>query len=170
MREAALARAGLPAGSRSPLADAESQEWLEALRGSGPAREDATARPHGLLLRAARFAVSRRRLTLAPLPDTELDDVALQAADDALVAVLSKLDDSWGASRFTTWARKFSLLEAAVKLRRGVRRDCECRCSPRGGASPCSRAPRHNPSEMTLDRHDRHDEQDLAPDEEGHRE
>ena len=48
----------------------------------------------------------------------ELDDLALQAADDALVAVLAKLDDFRGASRFTTWAYKFALLEAGVRLRR----------------------------------------------------
>jgi RNA polymerase sigma-70 factor (ECF subfamily) len=42
----------------------------------------------------------------------------MQAADDALMAVLSKLDDFRGASRFTTWAYKFALLEAGVKLRR----------------------------------------------------
>jgi RNA polymerase sigma-70 factor, ECF subfamily len=35
-----------------------------------------------------------------------------------MVAVLAKLDDFRGESRFTTWAYKFALLEAAVKLRR----------------------------------------------------
>jgi RNA polymerase sigma-70 factor (ECF subfamily) len=48
----------------------------------------------------------------------ELDDLAVQAADDALVAVLAKLDDYRGASRFTTWVYKFALLEAGVKVRR----------------------------------------------------
>jgi RNA polymerase sigma-70 factor (ECF subfamily) len=42
----------------------------------------------------------------------------MQAADDALTAVLAKLDSFRGASRFTTWAYKFALLEAGVKLRR----------------------------------------------------
>jgi RNA polymerase sigma-70 factor (ECF subfamily) len=42
----------------------------------------------------------------------------MQAADDALVAVLAKLDHYRGASRFTTWAYKFALLEAGVRLRR----------------------------------------------------
>ena len=42
----------------------------------------------------------------------------LEAADDALVSVLDRLGDFRGASRFTTWAYKFALLEAAVKLRR----------------------------------------------------
>ena len=48
----------------------------------------------------------------------ELEDLATQAADDALMAVLAKLDDYRGASRFTTWAYKFALLEAGVKVRR----------------------------------------------------
>ena len=41
-------------------------------------------------------------------------------ADDALVAILRKLDDYRGDSRFTTWAYKFALLEASVKLRRSA--------------------------------------------------
>lgn len=48
----------------------------------------------------------------------EQDDLAQHSADDALVAVLRKLDSFRGESRFTTWAYKFALLEAAVKLRR----------------------------------------------------
>ena len=42
----------------------------------------------------------------------------MQATDDALAAVLAKLDTFRGASRFTTWAYKFVLLETAVRLRR----------------------------------------------------
>ena len=103
---------------RDALPDAESRGWLRALRGEGPERERAIARLHELLLRAARFEVGRRRATLPHLGGRDFDDIALQSADDALVAVLSKLEDYRGASRFTTWAYKFALLEAAVKLRR----------------------------------------------------
>jgi RNA polymerase sigma-70 factor (ECF subfamily) len=71
-----------------------------------------------LLLRAARFEVSRRRAALPHLRGDDFDDLAMQSADDALVAVLSKLDSYRGESKFTTWAYKFALLEAAVKLRR----------------------------------------------------
>src|SRR3954467_12996797 len=42
----------------------------------------------------------------------------MQAANDALLAILAKLDTFRGASRFTTWAYKFVLLEAGVKARR----------------------------------------------------
>jgi len=98
--------------------DYESQAWLAALRASGSEREAATARLHDLLLRAARFETSRRRDSLARIGAAELDDLAHQAAADALVAVLRKLDSFRGDSRFTTWAYKFALLEAGVKLRR----------------------------------------------------
>ena len=106
------------ATSEPDRAQADSRAWLAALRSPGVAREEAIARLHELMLRAARFEVSRRRAALSHVRGEELDDLALQAADDALVAVLAKLDDYRGASRFTTWAYKFALLEAGVRLRR----------------------------------------------------
>jgi RNA polymerase sigma-70 factor, ECF subfamily len=101
----------------TPL-DEESRAWLSSLRAEGPAKDEAVARLHALLLRAARFEVSRRRPTLPHLRGDDLDDIANQAADDALMSVLRRLDDFRGASRFTTWVYKFALLEAAVKLRK----------------------------------------------------
>jgi RNA polymerase sigma-70 factor, ECF subfamily len=98
--------------------DVESREWLRSLRGEGADRDHAIGRLHALLLRAARFEVARRRPTLPHLRGDELDDIALEAADDALMSVLRRLDDFRGASRFTTWVYKFALLEAAVKLRK----------------------------------------------------
>ena len=100
----------------SPMSDSDA--WLDALRGSGPVYDQAVESLHELLLRAARFEVSRRRAALGHVRGDELDDVATQAADDALMAVLAKLDEFRGASRFTTWAYKFALLEAGVRLRR----------------------------------------------------
>jgi RNA polymerase sigma-70 factor (ECF subfamily) len=105
--------------AREPVSmDAESQDWLRDLRGEGAVRDAASARLHTLLLRAARFEVARRRPTLPHLRGNELDDIAHEAADDALMNVLARLDDFRGASRFTTWAYKFALFEAAVKLRK----------------------------------------------------
>jgi RNA polymerase sigma-70 factor, ECF subfamily len=102
-----------------PLSTASPADlWLSALRSSGPERERAIALLHGLLLRGARFELSRRRAALSHVRGEELEDIATQAADDALMAVLGKLDDFRGASRFTTWAYKFALLEAGVRLRR----------------------------------------------------
>jgi RNA polymerase sigma-70 factor, ECF subfamily len=93
--------------------DGDSETWVAALGGApGPSRDAAVARLHALLLRAARFELRRRGA------HADVDDLAVQAANDALVAVLAKLDSYRGQSRFTTWAYKFALLEASVKSRR----------------------------------------------------
>jgi RNA polymerase sigma-70 factor (ECF subfamily) len=112
----AMQRAMEDRGAVSPAREAEA--WMASLRAEGPARDEAIGRLHELLLRAARFELSRRRAALSYVRGEELDDLATQAADDALMAVLSKLDTYRGVSRFTTWAYKFALLEAGVKLRR----------------------------------------------------
>jgi RNA polymerase sigma-70 factor (ECF subfamily) len=98
--------------------DEESRRWLDELRAEGATKDAAVARLHAVLLRAARFEVARRRPTLPHLRGDELDDIAVEAADDALMSVLRRLDDFRGASKFTTWVYKFALLEAAVKLRK----------------------------------------------------
>jgi RNA polymerase sigma-70 factor, ECF subfamily len=112
-------RSSLPTVAPAPSAlDPESREWLDSLRGSGRERDAAIERLHALLLGAARFEVARRRPTLPHLRGGDLDDIANLAADDALVSVLRRLDDFRGDSRFSTWAYKFALYEAAVKLRK----------------------------------------------------
>jgi RNA polymerase sigma-70 factor (ECF subfamily) len=125
----------------------DSRAWLNALRLPGPERDEAVTALHELLLRAARFEVSRRRGALSYVRGEELEDVALQAADDALVAVLAKLDDYRGASRFTTWAYKFALLETSVRLRRRAWQEREVLLEPEAwplvadaGDSPHSQA------------------------------
>jgi RNA polymerase sigma-70 factor (ECF subfamily) len=124
--------------------DAESREWLAALRSADEGtRADAVGRLHALLLRAARFEVHRRAGRVGHVSGPQLDDLAQQSADDALVAVLAKLDRYRGESRFTTWAYKFALLEAGVKMRRRAWHDREVSLEPAGwpvladpGASP----------------------------------
>jgi RNA polymerase sigma-70 factor, ECF subfamily len=106
----------LPAAIAPPIDDA-SREWLRALRADGATRDEAIARLHALLLRAARFEAARRRGRLPHLRD-ELEDIAHEAAGDALISVLARLDDFRGDSRFTTWVYKFALLETAAKLRK----------------------------------------------------
>jgi RNA polymerase sigma-70 factor, ECF subfamily len=109
----------------TPALDPDTVEWLRDLRGNGARHEDSVARLHALLLRASRFEVRRREASLPYLRGSDLDDLAMQAADDALVSVLARLDDFRGASRFSTWAYKFALLEAAVKMRTRAWQDRE---------------------------------------------
>jgi RNA polymerase sigma-70 factor, ECF subfamily len=95
-----------------------SRELYERLGGGGRDREAAVGELHALLLKAARFELNRRRDSLPHLRGDDHEDLAQQSADDALLAVLRKLGEFRGESRFTTWAFKFALLEAGVKARR----------------------------------------------------
>ncbi len=106
------------------------EEWHLDLDAQGPRREEAVARLHGILLRAARFEVFRRSGALPQLSAVELDELAQEAADDAAVSVLRRLGDFRGESSFRTWAYKFALLEAAVKVRRRAWRDREVTLEP----------------------------------------
>lgn len=97
----------------------DGSEQLHArLSRRGPDREAAVVELHALLLKAARFEVNRRRDSLPHLHGDDHESLAQQSADDALMAVLAKLGQFRGESRFTTWAYKFALLEAGVKARR----------------------------------------------------
>lgn len=92
--------------------------WVERLSTAGAERDAALADLHALLLGAARFEVSRRFAASPQLRGGDQDDLAQQSANDALVSILRKLDDFRGESRFTTWAYKFALYEAATKVRK----------------------------------------------------
>ena len=104
-----------PAGPADRLPDPDSRAWLSRLRANGAERDRALAELHVLLLGAARFALSRRSWQVGR---EGFEDLATQAADDALVAVLGRLDDYRGESRFTTWAWKFAFYEACAAVRR----------------------------------------------------
>jgi RNA polymerase sigma-70 factor (ECF subfamily) len=70
---------------------------------------------HALLVGAARFALNRR---VSQLGREGIADLAVQAANDALVSILDRLEEYRGESRFTTWAWKFAFYEACVAIRK----------------------------------------------------
>jgi len=121
-----------PAGDADPrvVRDQESSEWLRDLRADGHRREDAVARLHALLLRGARYTIARQRTLLPQFWESDLEQLALESADDATVAVLARLDDFRGESRFTTWAYKFAFLDATSKLRQRAWRGREIPTEP----------------------------------------
>jgi RNA polymerase sigma-70 factor, ECF subfamily len=90
---------------------------MAGLRGSGVQRDSAVAELRDLLLRVARFECERRR-GLLRVRGPELEDIAQQAANDALVSIMAKLDEFRGESRFTTWAYKFVMFEVSTKIGR----------------------------------------------------
>ncbi len=85
--------------------------------GSGSEYDEAVARLHELLLRVTRFEVRRRRGQL-PIAGPELDDLAHQAAADAVIGVVAKVAQFRGESRFSTWACKFAIFEVSTKIGR----------------------------------------------------
>ena len=80
-----------PAGLPTAHLDEESAAWLSRL---GTERRERSGRPSASCTRClVRIALSevRRRAASTPVTGPELDDVAHQAADDAMIAILAKL-------------------------------------------------------------------------------
>jgi RNA polymerase sigma-70 factor (ECF subfamily) len=98
--------------------DADSQRWVEQLRIGHPRYQQTVAALHDVLRRVTSFELSRRRRQLRSISGPEFDDLAQQAADDALVNVLERLDEFRGLSRFTTWAYTFAMFEVSAKVAR----------------------------------------------------
>lgn len=98
--------------------DQESAGWIRDLGAEGPTREAASGRLHAVLLRVARAESGRRRAGLPDRALEEVEDLCVQAANDALLAILRKLPEFRGAARFTTWACKFVIFEISTRLRR----------------------------------------------------
>jgi RNA polymerase sigma-70 factor, ECF subfamily len=98
--------------------DQESRRWVSGLREGNPHRDQTIVALHALLLRVARHQVQQRKVGLGEVAGPELDDLAQQAADDALMAIVAKVDEFRGASLFTTWAYKFVVLQVSSKIAR----------------------------------------------------
>jgi RNA polymerase sigma-70 factor, ECF subfamily len=94
--------------------DVASRRWVEQLHRDHPQHDQAVAKLHDVLHRAALHELHRRGSLRGP----ERDDVAQQCADDALINILARIDDFQGLSRFTTWAYKFVVFEVSGKLAR----------------------------------------------------
>lgn len=98
--------------------DPDSASWIAALAGPPAERAAGEARLHAALVQVARRELNRRRATNPWLTGAEAQDLAHQAAADAMLAILRKLDTFRGESRFTTWAYRFVILEVSAKVGR----------------------------------------------------
>ena len=106
-----------PLRAAGPVLDLASQSWVDCLRASGAQLDSCVPRLYALLLRVARHEAFRRAGSVG-LQGPELDDIAHQAADDALMAIKSKVGDFRGESLFTTWAYRFVVFEVSTKIGR----------------------------------------------------
>ncbi|WP_344257071.1 sigma-70 family RNA polymerase sigma factor [Terrabacter carboxydivorans] len=125
------AGAGMRAGARAgtatsaagvrvdgPTSEGRETDWVAALSGSGSEQATALRELHGLMVRAAAHQVWRMRAALPDASPGAVDVIVNQAADEAVTAILAKLHTFQGRSRFTTWAFKFAILQAATEVRR----------------------------------------------------
>jgi len=111
---------GEAASCPSPLG-ADDQRWVDGLADGGVDHERTCRDLHAILLRAAKVEVAQRR-NAHQLSGADLDDIACQAASDALLLVIRKADEFRGESRFTTWATRFVGFEVRTKLRQHTAR------------------------------------------------
>jgi RNA polymerase sigma-70 factor (ECF subfamily) len=93
------------------------QEWLRDLSASGALQESAIADLRDLLLRAALYFFNQNVRDFQGVARHEILQRAEDCAQDALIAVLNRLSDFRGDSKFTTWAYKFAINTAMVAAR-----------------------------------------------------
>jgi RNA polymerase sigma-70 factor (ECF subfamily) len=100
----------------TPKKPRSNAEWLADL-GDDEARAEALANLREYLLRAVFLYLDRHRTDLADLDRRELEHLAEDFAQEALLQVLDALDTFRGESKFTTWAYRFVINVAAGELR-----------------------------------------------------
>ncbi|KAA3664193.1 MAG: sigma-70 family RNA polymerase sigma factor [Chloroflexi bacterium] len=93
-------------------------EWLEALQQPGEAQDEAYQALREYLRRAVFVYLRDRRPELSRLPLGDLHELAEDFAQDALISIQRSLNSFRGDARFTTWAYRFVINEAAAELRR----------------------------------------------------
>jgi RNA polymerase sigma-70 factor (ECF subfamily) len=98
---------------RTPRSNAE---WLADLRNE-ETQAEALADLREYLLRAVFLYLDRYREDLTHLDRRELEHLAEDFAQEALLRIQAKLDTFRGASKFTTWAYPFVINVAAGELR-----------------------------------------------------
>jgi RNA polymerase sigma-70 factor (ECF subfamily) len=105
------------------MVDRSNEVWLQALRSSGPEQDEALVDLHAYLQRAALFYVRRRAPELSGVSNDELEALAEDAAQEASLHVLGKLDTFRGDARFLTWCGAIAVGWSMVSLRRRLWRD-----------------------------------------------
>ncbi len=107
------------------VAEPLDQVWPELSLAGGPVHDEAVRRLHALMVKAARHQVAYMSPNLPVIGGVRVEDIVKQAADEATVAALGKLESFEGRSRFTTWAYKFGVLHASNEVRRNMWRHRE---------------------------------------------
>ncbi len=97
--------------------DGDGREWAFTCLGDGKSREKAVGRLRAFLVAVSWFEADRRRPQLRGLRPRETAALVCEAAEAALTAVVDRLSQYRGQSRFVTWAAKFAIHETALACR-----------------------------------------------------
>lgn len=94
------------------------QEWLRDLESSGENQSAAIEELNTVLLKAARYTFQRQLGNQAQFSELEIQQLAEDCAQEALVTLLSHLPEFRGDSKFLTWAYKFPVNIGLTMARR----------------------------------------------------
>jgi len=100
------------------MTDRTNEQWLEALRADGEEQQLALEDLRKRLHRSIYYYLSQDRSDLRDLAAKELQAMAGDMAQDAVLRVMDNLDSFRGESRFTTWTNKIAIRLAISTLRR----------------------------------------------------
>ena len=106
------------------------EAWRAELAEGSAARDEALMDLRAWLLRAAQFYLRRQAPQLTTLRAAQVADLAEDAAQEATLAVLAKLESFRGEAGFLTWASKFGVSAAAALLRRRQGREASLEALP----------------------------------------
>lgn len=105
--------------SQTRVRQRSNPEWLSQLKADGtPEQAEAIEDLRLYLLRAVLYFFSQNPGDLRSLARSELEQVAQDLAQDALLTILKNLDEFRGESKFTTWAYRFAINMSLVEARR----------------------------------------------------
>jgi RNA polymerase sigma-70 factor (ECF subfamily) len=93
-------------------------EWVQALTSQDPLQAEALGELRELLLRAALYTLVTHVDDLRGMAPNERLALAEDCAQEATLAVLRRIGDFRGESKFTTWAYKFGINVALARARR----------------------------------------------------
>jgi RNA polymerase sigma-70 factor, ECF subfamily len=93
------------------------EQWLSALTAADDAQSEALTDLRAMLVRGARYCLRQTQYRLAEWDADQLEQLAQDSAQDALLAILQHLHEFRGESRFTTWAFKFAVNKALMCAR-----------------------------------------------------
>ncbi len=91
---------------------------MHDLRSEGPEQQEAINDLREYLMRAVLYFFTQNPGELRGLAREEIQQVAEDLAQDALLTVLNHVDEFRGESKFTTWAYRFAINMSLVEARR----------------------------------------------------